>query len=364
MPNFNDEDRDSSTDDDWDASSSDEEKKPAAKKRRIAGEEDWRATARADRWFSQDIFSGITKKAEDAEDKDGDDNFDEEDVGKDDEVEGELSDDDLPQVPLTDKQKRAKKRKKQQKRLERAGVIKPKEEKEEMEIVPEVEPTPLDAMPGKKVQKPTDPQELAETLAMGSLMIQKKSRMDLIDSAFNRWTFDGEDNAVLPSWFLDEENKFNKPELPVSKELMTQFRDKLKQINARPIRKVLEAQGRKRKRLNQRIEKLRKTAQQLMETPDMSDFAKANQMKKMVSKLRRDDSRPVSYVALKKGGGGRKVDKSKAPKGAKVKVVDRRMKKDIRANRRTLKKMSKTERQKKGSKTSKKRSKGRYGPKR
>ena len=30
MPNFNDEDRDSSTDDDWDASSSDEEKKPAA----------------------------------------------------------------------------------------------------------------------------------------------------------------------------------------------------------------------------------------------------------------------------------------------------------------------------------------------
>ena len=33
MPNFNDEDRDSSTEDDWDASSEDEEKKPAVGER-------------------------------------------------------------------------------------------------------------------------------------------------------------------------------------------------------------------------------------------------------------------------------------------------------------------------------------------
>merc|ERR1719311_269835 len=122
---------------------------------------------------------------------------------------------------------------------------------------------------------------------MGSLMIQKKSRMDLIDSAFNRWSFDSMDG--LPKWFQDEENKFNKPELPVSKELMAQFREKLKEINARPIRKVAEAQGRKRKRLQHRIDKMRKTAQTLMDQPDMSEGAKANQIKKAVAKGKRQE---------------------------------------------------------------------------
>merc|ERR1719401_2919246 len=103
----------------------------------------------------------------------------------------------------------------------------------------------------------------------------------------------------------------------------------MREINARPIRKVAEARARKKRRLNKRLEKLRSTAMSLADASDMSEHAKAKQMKKMVQKLGKQDERKVTVVAIKKGGGGKRVEK-KAPKGAKVKVVDRRMKSDMR----------------------------------
>merc|ERR1712087_316541 len=102
----------------------------------------------------------------------------------------------------------------------------------------------------------------------------------------------------------EEEEKYNKPELPISKELMDQFRAKLREINARPIRKVSEAKARKKKRLNKRLEKLRDTAMSLADQSDMSEAAKARQMRKQVSKLARQEERKVTVVATKKGGGG------------------------------------------------------------
>lgn len=46
----------------------------------------------------------------------------------------------------------------------------------------------------------------------------------------------------LPDWFVKDDTESNKPELPVTKELMDSFREKLRDINARPIRKIAEAQ--------------------------------------------------------------------------------------------------------------------------
>merc|ERR1712159_511590 len=102
------------------------------------------------------------------------------------------------------KAKRKLKRKKEQEKLERLGTK----------------------------RKSSDPRELAETLALGSLLVDsKKSRMDLIDASYNRWTFDGDE--ALPDWFTEDENKHNKPELPITKEMMDQWRAKLREINAR-----------------------------------------------------------------------------------------------------------------------------------
>jgi len=295
----------------------------------VPHEEELRGEQRARRWFSQDIFSGLSKRPQgsvcevDSEDSDAE--------------EGEmreLSDAQLPKLPLTDKAKRKLERQKKTQRLEKLG-IKPKSKPEEeergnMEVAPMEPPKPL--VP----QKPSDPRELAETLAIGALLVDsKKSRMDLLDSAYNRYTF--EPNEALPVWFLEDEDKYNKPELPISKEQMNQFRQRLAEISRRPIRKVVEARARKKKRMAKKLEKLRSTAMSLTETSDMSEHAKARQMRKAVSKLAKQDQRAVTTVAIKKGGGGHKLDKKKVPKGAKVKTVDRRMKADLRGEKKAKK---------------------------
>jgi len=294
--------------------------------------EDLRAEHRMARWFSQDIFKSVgapgSRKIMPL-DRDSDD-----DAGSD--AGGrirEVDDSKLPRMPLTDKQKRSLKRKKDEERNEKRGKKRKDdiadEDKGPLEIAPLEAPKPLVPTASGSTAKPSDPKELAETLALGSLLVDsKKSRMDIIDAAYNRWAF--EEDPTLPDWFTEEENRFNKPELPISKELMAQFRAKLREINARPIRKVTEARARKKRRLNKRLEKLRSTAMSLVDSPDMSEAAKAKQMRKAVRNLAKQEERKVTVVAIKKGGGGKRMNKGKVPKGAKVKVVDRRMKSDRR----------------------------------
>jgi len=293
-----------------------------------------RAEHRMARWFSQDIFKPVGSKSKSNKiiplDRDSEDSDSDGEGG----TIRELPDNKLPKLPLTDKAKRSLKRKKDLERKEKQGKKQktdvPDEEKGPMEIAPLEAPKSIVGMYGGKPEKPTDPQELAETLALGSILVDsKKSRMDIIDAAYNRWAF--EEDPFLPDWFKEEEERFNKPELPVSKELMAQYRAKLREINARPIRKVAQAKARKQRRLTKRLEKLRSTAMSLVDTPDMSELAKAKQMKKTIRNMAKKEERKVTVVAIKKGGGGLKMGKgSKIPKGAKTKVVDRRMKSDIR----------------------------------
>lgn len=194
----------------------------------------------------------------------------------------------------------------------------------------------------KALEPPTDPKEKAEIQALGSLMIRKKSRLEVIDAAYNRYVYDDIPDQ-LPEWFLEEENMFNKPELPITKELMDQFVAKMREINSRPIRKVAEAQARKKKRLSQRMDRLRKEAKVMADNPDMSAGAKARNMEKLVAKAKREDKRSVQTMAVKKGGGSNSVNKkgTKLGKNVKTKVVDRRLKSDKRGLKRADKKNKK-----------------------
>eukprot|EP00929_Paragymnodinium_shiwhaense_P049328 TRINITY_DN24887_c0_g1_i1.p1 TRINITY_DN24887_c0_g1~~TRINITY_DN24887_c0_g1_i1.p1 ORF type:complete len:1019 (-),score=393.27 TRINITY_DN24887_c0_g1_i1:157-3213(-) len=298
---------------------------------------------RTNRWFSQDIFKGVGTLAK-AEKKEGRmrpldrDSDASESGGEDGAMLREFEDEELPQLPLTDKEKRRIKRKREQEKLEKLGK-KPRiseEDRKGLEVAPLEAPKPLVPLERKGPKKPDDPNELAETLALGSILVSsKKNRMELIDAAYNRWAFDRDE--TLPDWFTEEEDRHNKPELPITKELMKQFRDKLREINARPIRKVLEAKARKKRRLNKRLEKLRDTAMTLSTNDEMSSVAKTRQMRKEMRKMAKQEERKVTVVAMKKGGGGYKQTKGKAPKGAKTKVVDRRMKADQRGLKKALK---------------------------
>ncbi|EIE91951.1 hypothetical protein RO3G_16662 [Rhizopus delemar RA 99-880] len=102
---------------------------------------------------------------------------------------------------------------------------------------------------------------------------KEKTLEDLVDMGFSKEAFRDKDG--LPEWFLDEESRHNKPNLPVTKEAMNQLREKLRALNARPIKKVAEAKARKKFKAAQKLAKAQKKATDIADNPDMSEKEKA-----------------------------------------------------------------------------------------
>ena len=61
-----------------------------------------------------------------------------------------------------------------------------------------------------------------------------------------RYSYGEED---MPSWFADEEKKHTSIQLPISKEDVFYYKERLKAINARPMKKVMESQARKKRKV-------------------------------------------------------------------------------------------------------------------
>ena len=167
-----------------------------------------------------------------------------------------------------------------------------------------------------------------EGLAIGALMIQsKKKREDLVDSGYNRWT---NDDVNLPGWFVEDEALHCHRQLPVSKEMVEEYRRQLKEINARPIKKIAEAKARKKRRELRKLEQVRRKSEVICAPADVSDHEKAQQVRSVYKKagLLGRKKADVQYVVAKKGMGKR----VRRPAGVtgKFKVVDPRMKKDNR----------------------------------
>ncbi|XP_012940447.1 pre-rRNA 2'-O-ribose RNA methyltransferase FTSJ3 [Aplysia californica] len=220
----------------------------------------------------------------------------------DDEDEDSDSDYDFGGFPST----LAKKRKKQ----ERAKVG-----KDGVEVVP------LSVDPSLRLDE--------EGLAIGAAMVQsRKRRREIVDAGFHRYMFD-DDN--LPEWFASDERKHLKRQRPVSKEEMEEYKLKMKAVDAQPIKKIAEAKARKKRKMLKRQEKARKKANAVTENIDVSEKEKWQQIKQIYKKagLLKKSKPSVTYVVAKKGA-GKKVRRPAGVKG-QFKVVDSRMKKDVRA---------------------------------
>ncbi|KAM5342732.1 hypothetical protein ACJ41O_013698 [Fusarium nematophilum] len=167
---------------------------------------------------------------------------------------------------------------------------------------------------------------LAHQLATG-----QKTTHDAIDDGFNKHAF--RDRDGLPDWFLDDESKHDKAQKPITKAAAQAIKEKLRAYNARPIKKVREAKARKKFKAAQKLEKLKKKSDMLANDDGMTEKEKSDSISRLLAKAaRKKPSQPAKLVVargLNRGIKGR-------PKGVKgrYRIVDPRMKKELRAQKR------------------------------
>jgi AdoMet-dependent rRNA methyltransferase SPB1 len=177
----------------------------------------------------------------------------------------------------------------------------------------------------------------AMTLAH-QLATRTKTKADLVDDNFNKYTF--RDTGGLPEWFLDDENKHSKPHRPITAAAAAAIKEKLRALNARPIKKVMEAKARKKFRAVRRLEKLRKKSALLIEDDGMTEGEKGRAVSKMLAKAAKAKPKRQVKVVVAVGNNRGISGRPKGTKG-RYKMVDARMKKDMRAEKRLKKKLGK-----------------------
>ena len=176
----------------------------------------------------------------------------------------------------------------------------------------------------------------AEAMTLAQQVVSgQKSTQDLVDDGFNKYTF--RDTDGLPEWFVDDERRHSKPHRPISAAGAAAIKQKLRALNARPIKKVREAKDRKMFKAAQRLEKLRKRSALVADDEGISEKDKAQNIAKMMSKAAKKKPKQQVRLVIAKGGNRGISGRPRGVKG-KYKIVDSRLKKDVRAEKRLAKK--------------------------
>lgn len=176
-----------------------------------------------------------------------------------------------------------------------------------------------------------------EELALGQLIVQsKKMKRDVIDGSWNRYMYNDEN---LPDWFMEDEQRAMKRDIPVPSEFITDYRKNLQEFNTRSIKKVMEAKARKKRQGKKQMEKVKKKAETILENVDHSGQEKIKMLKKLYKKTEKKKEEITYVVSKKTGVAGKKVRRPAGVKG-RFKVVDPRLKKDMRAEKNSMKRKS------------------------
>lgn len=171
-------------------------------------------------------------------------------------------------------------------------------------------------------------------------MLRKKNRTEYIESCYNKNVYDY-DPSTLPSWFVEEEMKYNKPILPITKEQVLEEKKFIKDYNARPGAKVAEFKHRKKKRMIRAMTKVREKANVIANSGELNEGSKMRQIKSLYSKEKRKldkMNRKQKDVIVVRGHMTAQPGKTT---GRKYKMVDKRLKKDVKAEKRLAKKQKK-----------------------
>ncbi|CDW82321.1 pre-rrna processing protein ftsj3 [Stylonychia lemnae] len=183
----------------------------------------------------------------------------------------------------------------------------------------------IEVVPQEKFEQESDmdSDDMAETRALAKVMLRKKARTEILDATYNRYaTFD--DEGELPDWFVQDERRNFRPNIPITKEQVMEEKRILKEYNERPSKKVTEAKARKKKRLAKAMNKIKQKAQVIAEQ-DINEGSKMRQIQKLYRKEKTKMKEDKKYVVSKSFS---HVGKAKVPRH--MKVVDKRMKKDLK----------------------------------
>ena len=162
----------------------------------------------------------------------------------------------------------------------------------------------------------------------------KKTKSDLVDDGFNKWAFRDRDH--LPEWFLDDEHGHSKPLRPITKQAAQAIKDKLRALNARPIKKVQEAKARKKFKAAQKLERLKKKSEALAGDEGMTEREKADNIAKLMARAQKKVPRKELKVVVGKNTNKGIKGRPKGVKG-RYRMVDPRMKKELRSQKRIAK---------------------------
>lgn len=247
------------------------------------------------KWFSQDVFA----EEDEHEDLEKDDSEDEMQVAK----------------PVKQPSSPKKKAKNSTQQIQPSKA----KEKDDFEIV--AAPAKDSSDDSSSDESDEDVESKAEILAYAKKMLRKKQRETMLDDAYNKYMFHDEG---LPKWFIDEEKKHWQPIKPVTKVEIAAMKAQFKEIDARPAKKVAQAKARKKRVAMRNLEKVRKKANSISDLPDISERSKSKMIDQLYKKA--TPKRPKKELVVAKKGVQVKAGKGKI-------LVDRRMKKDARANK-------------------------------
>ncbi|KAF1833419.1 hypothetical protein BDW02DRAFT_552687 [Decorospora gaudefroyi] len=285
-------------------------------------------TRRAARFFDQDIFKGI----------DGLDDLEDDDSGIDVEADADVKEEAVTPAPASKRELSIRTTTKTSPPTTAFDDESSDDEDKIEEVKRDESQWEQDSLPMKNGRPDIDiitaeAMTLAHQMATG-----QKTKHDLLDDSFNRYSLRDVDG--LPDWFLDDENKHAKMQRPTTAAAAAAIKEKLRALNARPIKKVREAQARKKFKAAQRLEKLKKKSALLADEEGMTEKEKAQSIARLMSRAAK--KKPKQKVSVVVARGGNKGIKSR-PKGTKgkYKMVDARLKKDVRGEKRAAKKNKK-----------------------
>ncbi|KAK0537115.1 AdoMet-dependent rRNA methyltransferase spb1 [Tilletia horrida] len=172
----------------------------------------------------------------------------------------------------------------------------------------------------------------AEAVTLAQQLVNRQTtRSALMDSGFTKHNFVDKDG--LPTWFLDDEGKHYKANVPITKEAVEALRAKQRALDARPIKKIAEAKARKKFKAAQRLAKAQAKAESMNETEDISEREKAQNISKVLAKGQKKPVKKEVKLIVAKGTNRGLKGRPKGVKG-RYRMVDPRMKKEIRAQKR------------------------------